>query len=75
VPRREHNRQQEQSRRHWLTRRGFFGTAAGAVAGASGLMLGVPAAVPRVWAAPDFKLRAPEPQAKHGGGVAVWHFG
>jgi peptide/nickel transport system substrate-binding protein len=30
-------------------------------------MLGVPATVPRGWAAPDFTLRAPEPNAKHGG--------
>src|ERR671931_2465394 len=66
VHRREHDRQQEQSRTSWLTRRGFFGTAAGA-AGAYGLMLGAPAAVPRAWAAPDFTLRAPEPHAKHGG--------
>jgi peptide/nickel transport system substrate-binding protein len=67
VQRREHDRQQEQSRLHWLTRRGFLGTAAGGAAGAYGLMLGAPAVVPRVWAAPDFKLRAPEPNAKHGG--------
>jgi peptide/nickel transport system substrate-binding protein len=67
VHRREHDRQQEPSSPPWLTRRGFFGTAASAAAGAYSLMLGVPAAVPRVWAAPDFKLRAPEPNAKHGG--------
>ena len=65
--RREHDRQQEYSRPPWLTRRGFLGTTAGAVTGAAGLVLGVPAAVPRAWAAPDFKLRAPEPDAKHGG--------
>jgi len=67
VQPRAHDRQQEQSRLPWLTRRGFFGTAAGAAAGAYGLMLGVPAGVPRIWAAPDFTLRAPEPHAKHGG--------
>ena len=67
MHRREHDRQQEQSRPPWLTRRRFFGTAAGAAAGAYGLMLGVPAAVPRAWAAPDFTPRAPEPHAKHGG--------
>ena len=67
MHRREHDRQQDQSRPPWLTRRGFLGTTAGAAAGAYGLMLGVPATVPRGWAAPDFKLRAPEPNAKHGG--------
>src|SRR5262245_65318881 len=30
-------------------------------------MLGVPAVVPRIWAAPDFEIRAPEPNAKRGG--------
>ena len=67
MHRREHDPQQDQSRPPWLTRRGFLGTTAGAAAGAYGLMLGVPATVPRGWAAPDFKLRAPEPNAKHGG--------
>ncbi len=67
MHRRGHDRQREHSRRHWLTRRGFLGTAVGAAVGAYGLVLGVPAAVPRAWAAPDFKLRAPEPHAKHGG--------
>src|SRR6266581_4772247 len=65
VHRRAQDRQQEPSRPPWLTRRGFCGTVASA--GASGLMLGMPAAVPKVWAAPDFTLRAPEPHAKRGG--------
>ena len=64
MHRRGYDRQQEHSRAHWLTRRGFLGSAA---AGAYGLVLGVPAAVPRAWAASDFKLRAPEPNAKRGG--------
>lgn len=50
-----------------LSRRGFLGTAAGAAAGAYGLSLGLPGAVPRAFAAEDFKLRAPEANAKHGG--------
>jgi peptide/nickel transport system substrate-binding protein len=67
VYRRRDDRQWDESRHPWLTRRGFLGTAAGAAAGAYGLTWGVPGEVPRAWAAPDFKLRAPEPQAKHGG--------
>ena len=65
--RRAHDWQQEQFRPPGLTRRGWLGAAASAAAGAYGLVLGVPAAVPQVWAAPDFKLRAPEPHAKRGG--------
>jgi ABC-type transport system substrate-binding protein len=48
------------------TRRRVLGTALGATAGAYGLTQGWPGAPP-VWAAPDFKLRAPEPHAKRGG--------
>jgi len=59
-------RMQEQ-RPHWLTRRAFLGTAAGAAAGAYGLALGVSGELPQAWAAPDFKLRAAEPNAKRGG--------
>ena len=51
----------------WWTRRDFLGVAAGTVAGVYGLSLGGPGEVPRVFAAQDFKLRAPEPQAKRGG--------
>ena len=59
-------RMQEQ-RPPWLTLRAFLGTAAGAAAGAYGLALGVPGELPQAWAAPDFKLRAAEPNAKRGG--------
>ena len=48
------------------TRRRLLGTALGATAGAYGLTQGLTGA-PQVWAAPDFKLRAPEPNAKRGG--------
>jgi ABC-type transport system substrate-binding protein len=51
----------------WLTRRAFLGAAVGTVAGVYGLLPGVPGEVPRVFAARDFKLRAPEPNAKRGG--------
>jgi len=67
VYRREYDWQQEQFRPPGLTRRRWLGAATSAAAGAYGLVLGVPAAVPKVWAAPDFKLRAPEPHAKRGG--------
>src|SRR5437867_3592539 len=50
-----------------VTRRAFLGTAVGAAAGVSGLSLSLPSVVPRVCAAPDFHLRAPEPHAKRGG--------
>ena len=54
--------------RPWLTRRGFFGTAAGAVAGAYGLSLGrSAAAIPTEFDGSTFTLRAPAPQAKPGG--------
>jgi peptide/nickel transport system substrate-binding protein len=48
------------------TRRRLLGTALGATAGAYGLTQGL-TGTPQVWAAPDFKLRAPEPNAKRGG--------
>jgi len=48
------------------TRRCLLGTALGAAAGAYGLTQGL-TGTPQVWAAPDFKLRAPEPNAKRGG--------
>ena len=44
-----------------VTRRAFLGTTVGAAAGVYGLSLGLPSKVPRVLAAPDFQLRAPEP--------------
>ena len=50
-----------------VTRRAFLGTAVGAAAGVYGLSLGLPSEVPRAFAAPDFQLRAPEPNAKRGG--------
>src|SRR5713101_10140866 len=50
-----------------VTRRAFLGTAVGAAAGVYGLSLGLLSEVPRVFAAPDFQLRAPEPHAKRGG--------
>src|SRR5262247_119860 len=55
------------SRLPWFTRRSLLGTAAGAALGAYGLSLGLAAEVPDVFDGKDFKLRAPEPQAKHGG--------
>jgi len=53
----------------WLTRRSFLGTAAGLAASAYvlPLMAAGSSAVPTVWAAADFKLRAPEPSPKYGG--------
>jgi peptide/nickel transport system substrate-binding protein len=48
------------------TRRRLLGTALGATAGAYGLTQGL-TGMPQVWAAPDFTLRAPEPNAKRGG--------
>src|SRR4029453_12870198 len=53
----------------WLTRRALLGTAAGLAASAYVLPLLPPGspAVPTVWAATDFKLRAPEPNPKYGG--------
>jgi peptide/nickel transport system substrate-binding protein len=59
--------QEPYARPHWLTRRDFLGTAAGAAMGAYGLRLGVPGEMPQAWAAADFTLRAAEPQAKRGG--------
>src|SRR6266446_8240904 len=50
-----------------LTRRAFLGTAFGTAAGVYGLSLGLGGEVPRVFAAPDFQLRALEPHAKRGG--------
>src|SRR4029453_9236645 len=58
-------------RRHatwdWFTRRAFLGTAAGAVAGVYGLAQGLAAEVPGTFDGKDFKLRAPEANAKRGG--------
>ena len=45
----------------------MLGTVAGAAVGAYGLTLGLAGEMPRAWAAPDFKLRAAEPQARRGG--------
>lgn len=50
-----------------LSRRAFLGSMAGAAVGAYGLTVGVQGEVPQVWAAQDFKLRAPEPNARRGG--------
>jgi peptide/nickel transport system substrate-binding protein len=51
-----------------LTRRGFLGSTAATMAGAYGLSLGLSeAAIPTVYDGSKFKLRAPEPNAKHGG--------
>src|SRR4030095_10992615 len=58
-------------RRHvtwdWFTRRAFLGTAAGAAAGIYGLTQGLAAEVPSTFDGKDFKLRAPEPNAKRSG--------
>src|SRR6266700_1414173 len=51
----------------WFTRRAFLGTAAGAAAGVYGLAQGLAAEVPSTFDGKDFKLRAPEPNAKRGG--------
>ena len=51
-----------------FTRRGFLGTAASAAAGAYAWSLGSgEAATPRQFDGSKFQLRAPEPNAKHGG--------
>lgn len=50
-----------------LTRRGFLGTAAGAMAGAYGLAAGLGEAATPTFDGSAFQLRAPEPNAKHGG--------
>jgi ABC-type transport system substrate-binding protein len=53
-----------------FTRRGFLGTAAGTAVGAYGLSLGLgrsEAAIPLEYDGSKFQLRAPEPNAKHGG--------
>ena len=55
------------SRLPWFTRRAFLGTAAGATLGAYGLSLGLATEVPDVFDGTQFKLRAPEPNAKSGG--------
>src|SRR2546428_5976444 len=59
------------SRVPWLTRRAFLGTAAGAAAAVYGIPLILPErpTVPAAYAAADFKLRAPEPKPKYGGGL------
>src|SRR5262252_6330779 len=70
-----HNRRNEPmppSHRHHrqpagVLRRDFLGTVVGAAAGVYGLSLGLPSEVPRVFAAQDVQLRAPEPNAKRGG--------
>src|SRR2546422_11528131 len=58
-------------RRHatwdWFTRRAFLGTAAGAAAGVYGLVQGLADEVPSTFDGKEFKLRAPEPNAKRGG--------
>jgi peptide/nickel transport system substrate-binding protein len=51
----------------WFTRRAFLGAAAGAAAGMYGLAQGLAAEVPSTFDGKDFKLRAPEPNAKRGG--------
>lgn len=52
----------------WLTRRGFLGSTAAAMAGAYGLSLGLSEAdIPTTFDGSTFKLQAPEPQPKHGG--------
>ena len=53
--------------RDWYTRRAFLGTAASAAAGVYGLAQGFAAEVPSTFDGKDFKLRAPEPNAKRGG--------
>ena len=50
-----------------LTRRAFLGTALSTTAGVYGLSLGLGGEVPRICAAQDGPLRAPEPNAKRGG--------
>jgi peptide/nickel transport system substrate-binding protein len=56
------------SRYPWLTRRGFLGSTAATMAGAYGLSLGLSeAAIPTEYDGSKFKLKAPEPNAKHGG--------
>lgn len=51
-----------------LTRRGFLGSTAAAMAGMYGLAASPSeAAIPRQYDGSKFKLRAPEPNAKHGG--------
>ena len=55
------------SRPPWFTRRALLGTAAGAALGAYGLSLGLAAEVPDVFDGTQFKIRAPEPNAKRGG--------
>src|SRR5882724_8604637 len=51
----------------WLARRAFLGTAAGAVAGAYGLSLGLAAEIPSTFDGTGFQLRTPEPTARRGG--------
>ena len=51
-----------------LTRRSFLGAATGAAAGLYGVSLGLSeAAIPNVFDGSAFKLKAPEPNPKHGG--------
>src|SRR4029453_15539069 len=63
------------SRPSWWTRRALLGTAAGAALGAYGLSLGLTAEVPSTFDGTEFKLRAPEPDAKRGGGLPFGFFG
>jgi ABC-type transport system substrate-binding protein len=52
----------------WLTRRGFLGSTAAAMAGAYGLSLGLSEAdIPTTFDGSTFKLQASEPHPKHGG--------
>src|ERR671931_1534122 len=55
------------SRPPWFTRRAFLGTAATTALGAYGLSRGLAADVPDVFDGTQWKLRAPEPNAKRGG--------
>ena len=55
------------SRRPWFTRRTLLGAAAVSALGAYGLSPGLAAEVPDVFDGTQFKIRAPEPNAKRGG--------
>ena len=55
------------SRLPWFTRRALLGTAATAALGAYGLSRGLAAEVPDMFDGTQWKLRAPEPNAKRGG--------
>ena len=52
----------------WLSRRGFLGSTAAAMAGAYGLSVGLSeAAIPNEYDGSKFQLKAAEPNAKRGG--------